>query len=364
MTALEEARRQLAVYTACCYCEGYCAVFPALERRPILLAGDVAQLANLCHDCRACYQACMYAPPHEFGIDVPSLLSRARVESYERFAWPGRLAWAFRHPSAAVVGATAAGMALAVAAALASRGRSGAPAGPGDFYAVVPYAAMAVPALVLSGFALAVLAVGFTRSWRAAGGEARELLDGRLWLTAAWEALTLRWLSGGGGGCRYPDRERPSSARRALHLLVVGGLALAFAATGAAAVLQDLMGRPPPYPVLSAPVLLGTVGGVGIVAGCTGLLALKPARGSDLAGARSRALDRAFVGALELAAITGMLTLALRGTSALGTALALHLGSLAGLYVTAPYGKLVHGVHRLAALLRDAAERRRELPAE
>jgi citrate/tricarballylate utilization protein len=357
---LAEARRQLAVCGACRYCEGYCAVFPALERRPILLAGDVAQLANLCHDCRACYQACMYAPPHEFGVDVPALLARARLDSYERFAWPRRLGWTFRHPRAAVAAASAAGLAIAGAAALAGGGLLGSHLGPGAFYAVVPYLAILVPALVVSAFVAAVMAAAFGRSWRAAGGRPGELLDGRLWLTATVEALTLRWLGGGGGGCHYPDRERPSSARRVLHVLLVGGLLLAFAATVTAAVLQDVLGRLPPYPVLSVPVVLGTLGGAAVIAGCTGLLVLKPAAGDDLAPAASRSLDRALLAALELVAVTGMLTLALRATPALGVALVLHLGSLVALYVTAPYGKLVHGVHRFAALLRDAAERRAE----
>jgi citrate/tricarballylate utilization protein len=103
--------------------------------------------------------------------------------------------------------------------------------------------------------------------------------------------------------------------------------------------------------VLSLPVLLGAVGGVAIVAGCTGLLALKPGT------VRASSLDVAFLAALDAAAITGMLTLGLRATPALGLALTLHLGSLVALYVTAPYGKLVHAVHRFAALLRDAGER-------
>src|SRR5437763_16617372 len=93
---LAEARRQLAVCNACRYCEGYCAVFPALERRSIVLAGDLAYLANLCHDCRACYQACMYAPPHEFAVTVPALLSAARHRSHDSLARPPALAWAFR----------------------------------------------------------------------------------------------------------------------------------------------------------------------------------------------------------------------------------------------------------------------------
>jgi citrate/tricarballylate utilization protein len=348
---LGEARRQLDVCNACRYCEGYCAVFPALERRSILLDGDVAQLANLCHDCRACFQACMYAPPHEFGVDVPALLARARLESYERFAWPRRLGPAFRHPSLAVVGATVAGVALALAAALAFGDPLAAGVGAGAFYAVVPYVLMLVPALVASAFVGVVLVAGLARFWRATGGMARELVDARRWLVAGREALTLRWLGGGGGGCYHPDPERPSGARRALHLAVVGGLALAFAATVAAAVLQDMLGQPPPYPVPSAPVLLGTAGGVATIAGCTGLLTLR------LGTAPARSLDTAFLVVLDLAAITGMLTLGLRATPALGPALTLHLGSLAALYVTAPYGKLVHAVYRFAALLRDVGER-------
>jgi len=298
----------------------------------------------------------MYAPPHEFGVNVPALLGAARLESYERFAWPRRLGWAFRHGSLAVVGATAVGLGLAAAVAALGGGLLGAHEGPGAFYAVVPFLAMAVPALVVSAFAAAVVAAGLVRFRRATG--AGDLARRGDWQAAAGEALTLRWLGGGGGGCYYPDRERPSGARRALHGLVVGGLALAFASTVTAAVLQELLGRQPPYPVVSAPVLLGTVGGAAIVAGSTGLLAVTPARGADLAGGAARALDRAFLAALDAAAITGLLTLSLRSTPALGVALVLHLGCLAALYATAPYGKLVHAVYRFAALLRDASERR------
>jgi citrate/tricarballylate utilization protein len=197
----------------------------------------------------------------------------------------------------------------------------------------------------------AVLAAGMVRFRRAAGGAGRELLDVRAWLAAGREALTLRWLDGGGGGCYYPDPERPSDVRRVLHGAVVAGLLLAFAATVVAAVLQDALGQLPPYPVVSAPVLLGTAGGMATIAGCTGLLALRAWR------ARALSLEAAFLVALDAAAITGMLTLGLRATPLLGAALVLHLGTLVALYVTAPYGKLVHAVYRFAALLRDVGER-------
>ena len=59
-----EANRQLVICNACRYCEGLCPVFRAIETRRDFGKGDVFYLANLCHDCRACYSACMFTPPH------------------------------------------------------------------------------------------------------------------------------------------------------------------------------------------------------------------------------------------------------------------------------------------------------------
>src|SRR5665213_3121356 len=78
-----EATRQLDVCNSCRYCEGLCAVFPALERRTVLASGDLTQLANVCHDCRACFDACMYDAPHEWDINIPKVLSALRVADYE-----------------------------------------------------------------------------------------------------------------------------------------------------------------------------------------------------------------------------------------------------------------------------------------
>jgi citrate/tricarballylate utilization protein len=51
--------------------------------------------------------------------------------------------------------------------------------------------------------------------------------------------------------------------------------------------------------------------------------------------------------------------LAFRETSAMGTLLVIHLGLVAGLFITAPYGKFAHVVYRYAALVRYAIEQRR-----
>ena len=61
----------MTVCNSCRYCEAYCPVFPAMEERLVFKPADLAYLANLCHNCGECLYACQYAPPHEFGINVP-----------------------------------------------------------------------------------------------------------------------------------------------------------------------------------------------------------------------------------------------------------------------------------------------------
>src|SRR5579864_2479426 len=92
----EEANRQLIICNACRYCEGYCPVFRAIETRRDFKQGDVFYLSNLCHDCRACYYACMYSPPHEFAVNLPQIMSEARLESYKAWSWPSSLAGSFQ----------------------------------------------------------------------------------------------------------------------------------------------------------------------------------------------------------------------------------------------------------------------------
>jgi citrate/tricarballylate utilization protein len=224
---------------------------------------------------------------------------------------------------------------------------------------VLPYLVLLVPALAVSFFFLAVVWGGAIRLVRGAGGSLRSLLDPGVWIGAAGDALTLRYLGGGGDECYYPTRDRPSAARRLLHSCVFYGFVLAFASTVAAAILQDLLHQEPPYPLVSVPVVLGVLGGAGIIVGTTGLLWLKTRSDRALGTATMLRMDAAFLVVLDLASITGLLTLALRTTPLLGTMLVLHLAVLAALYVTAPYGKFVHWVYRVAAILQHRVEESR-----
>ena len=91
---IDEARRQAQICNACRYCEGYCAVFPAMHAERAFSDGDLTQLANLCHNCRGCYYACQYTAPHEFDLNLPQALAELRQDSWRSYAWPagfGRL---------------------------------------------------------------------------------------------------------------------------------------------------------------------------------------------------------------------------------------------------------------------------------
>jgi citrate/tricarballylate utilization protein len=348
---------QLEVCNACRYCEGYCAVFPALEKRRRFTPGDVVYLANLCHDCRACFYAWMYAPPHEFGVNIPKALAEVREQTYAGYALPRvvsdlakRNAWLFI--SVALVSA------VLYALVGISGGLFGQHQGPGAFYQVVPYLAMMLPALLLSIYAVGVVLVGAFAFARDTHGKPGDFLQWRALKEAGGDALGLRYLRGGAaGGCTYPT-ERASNSRLILHMLVFYGFLSAFAATIAAFILQDVFGQLPPYPILSVPVILGTLGGVAMIVGATGMLYLKWRSDRAPADERSVKLDWVFLLSLDVVSITGMLLLGLRETSVMGLLLVVHLATVLALYVSAPYGKFAHFVYRYAALIQNRLEQR------
>ena len=358
---IEEAQRALAICNACRYCEGYCATFPALQRRLSFTEGDIRYLGNLCHNCGACLYACQYAPPHEFALNFPRLMAQVRAHSWQRYAWPGFLARAFESNGLFTSLATAAGLVffLLFAAWLAGPERLFAAHSDaqGSFYAVIPHGAMVAVFGAVSLFVLAAFAVGFVRFWRDTGERDSAFTPGPA-LGAVRDAVVLRYLDGGGDGCTYPD-EKPSFARRTFHHLTFYGFLLCFAATSTATIYHYVLDWKAPYPFWSLPVLLGTVGGVGLLVGPAGLAWLKRRRDPDLADPAQRGMEAGFLALLFLTSLTGLALLAFRETAAMGMLLVAHLGVVLALFATMPYGKFVHALYRLAALARFHLERRR-----
>ena len=200
----QEAERLMVICNACRYCEGYCAVFPAMTRRLEFPAADIRYLANLCHHCGACLHACQYAPPHEFALNLPRAMASVRGHSHARNAWPAALGRLYERNGAmlAVVGSGA--FALLVALVLGTRGRLWGAIAAGDFYAILPHRLLVGLFAPVFAFAVIALAVGVGRFWRGGPGGP---LGAAAAAEAARDALRLKYLDGGHG--RREARQEP-----------------------------------------------------------------------------------------------------------------------------------------------------------
>ena len=355
--ALAEADRLMTICNACRYCEGLCAVFPAMEMRRTFADADLNYLANLCHQCGACYSDCQYSPPHEFNVNVPAALAVLRNDSYAAYAWPRLFAGAFAN-SGFVVGSLTAvslaalciGMVAATApATLWSRHA-------GDFYALMPHTAMVALFGVVALYAVLALTLSLRGFWRDIDADGPRTGPAAI-AQAVSDTAQLRYLGGGGGGCSS-ESEKPSAARRIFHHLTFYGFLFCFAATSVATLYHYAFGWHAPYAVLSLPVALGSIGGVGLLIGPGGLFVLSAKRDPKLIDAARRGMDVIFVALLMLTSLTGFALLAWRGSSGMGILLAVHLGVVLGLFLSLPYGKFVHGLYRFLALVKYARERR------
>src|SRR5258708_26057175 len=159
-SALAEADRLMTVCNSCRYCEGLCAVFPAMEMRRSFVDGDLTYFANLCHGCGACYYDCQFSPPHEFNVNVPQNLAQVRAESYQAYAWPRAFAGMFARNGLAIALVAALSVAIFILGVVAANDPAvvfGANGGAGAFYRLMPHNAMA--ALFGAVFLYAIMAL-------------------------------------------------------------------------------------------------------------------------------------------------------------------------------------------------------------
>ena len=350
-----EVDRVMTICNSCRYCEGFCAVFPAMTRRLEFGKADINYLANLCHNCGACLHACQYATPHEFAINVPQAMAKVRLETYIDYAWPPALGALYKRNGLTLALALTAALTLFLALAAARQGSLlQTPAG-GNFYSVFPHNLMVSLFAPIFLFALLALGLGLRRFWKdvsPGAASAAAVVD------AADKALRLKFLDGGHGqGCNEAD-DAFTLARRRFHHFTFYGFMLCFAATSVATLFHYLLGWEAPYDYASLPKLLGLTGGISLVIGTIGLLRLNFKRHAMHGDAAQQPMDRGFIVLLLLTALTGLALLPARDSAALTLTLCLHLGAVMALFATMPYGKFAHGFFRTAALLKWAIEKR------
>ena len=356
---MREGEHLMTVCNSCRYCEGYCAVFPAMELRQNFTDGDLRYLANLCHNCSACYYACQYAPPHEFAINPARTFAKIRLESYRNYAWPKPLAKAFTKNGlvvSLVLSFTLIAFLLGTSLLLGPKALL-TPVPGGNFYQITSHRFLVVS---FSGVFLVVVLVwmvGFIHFWHDADERLSDLLHPWPAIEALKDVLKLEYLNAG-GGCADP-RDQPSQARRCFHQFTFYGFLLCFAATLVAAIYHYAFGWIAPYRFTSLPVLLGTLGGMALLIGPSGLYVLERSRNRVTGDESQYGMDTAFLAELVLTSLTGLLLLVFRQTAGVGSLLVIHLGAVMALFLTLPYGKFVHGVYRSAALVKYALERSR-----
>ncbi|WP_449100876.1 tricarballylate utilization 4Fe-4S protein TcuB [Pseudomonas veronii] len=358
-----EVQRQMTVCNACRYCEGFCAVFPAMTRRLEFSQADIHYLANLCHNCGACLHACQYAAPHEFAINVPKAMAKVRLDTYAEYAWPQAMGTLYRRNGLTLALASGAGLALFLCLTLMMMGNLFTAMPGGNFYGIFPHNTLALMFGAVFGFAVLALAIGVRRFWRNVSPvEASCQQTTSAALEASANVATLKYLDGGHGeGCNNAD-DRFTLWRRRFHHFTFYGFMLCFAATGVATLYHFLLGWSAPYPVLSVPVMLGIVGGFGLLVGPAGLLWLNLRRNAEHGDEQQKPMDRGFIALLFLVSASGLALLAFRESMALGLLLAIHLGLVMAFFLTMPYSKFAHGIFRSTALLKYSIEKRQPNP--
>lgn len=348
--SVKEARRQVGICNACRYCEGFCSVFPSLQQLRHHKDGDLTQLANLCHNCRACHYSCQYTAPHEFNINIPQVLAEVRVDSWQRLSRPRILSQAFQRHGV-FIGVFLVMLLTILIGIIGQQPKSDAD----GFYAFMSHSLMVtifLPAFVIP---LVLIADALRQYWREIGGNSIRFSHIK---GAFKQAVLLKNLDGGQGqGCNFEKQDHYSNTRRYWHQAVVMGFLLCFASTSTGTLLHYFWNMPAPYAWYTLPKLLGVPGGILLTTGCTVLALIKCKADRSLGASHVWGAEMAFVLLLGMTGLTGLALYAATATDQVSWLLAFHLACVLCLFVLLPYSKMVHGFFRLAALIRDQQTR-------
>jgi len=327
-----------------------------MTRRLSFPQSDVHYLANLCHNCGACLHACQYAPPHDFGVNIPQVMAQVRLKTYERFAWPHFMGKTYAQNGLWL--ALCLFIALTVFIKLIVLSNEGA-ASATQFYQLMDHGTMVslfAPVFLFDVLALSIGLLGFNGYLRTATSSTpASALD---LAQATHNVATLKYLDGGHqDGCNNAD-DAFTLYRRRMHHLTFYGFLLCFASTSVATLDHYLLGFEAPYGLNTLPKILGSIGGVFLLFGSMGLGYLNITRHKDHGDLKQKPMDLGFIALLILVSSSGLLLWLCGQTQALPILLASHLASVMALFLTLPYGKFAHGIYRTAALIRFAVEKR------
>lgn len=358
-----EAVRQFTICNSCRYCEGYCAVFPAIESKNSYDNSYIDYVANLCHDCRNCYYACPYTSPHEFSINIPLLLSSIRIKNYVKYTYPEKVSRSFfEKPITSGIVVTILSIIVTWIFALLIENPSRIfqkYTYSGSFYVILPYWITIALGFTLLGYVITIMGISSFKYWRTIRNP-NSSVSLSAFTKALWDSISHKYFKGGDAGCDYPDMF--SGYRRLYaHFSLFLGFILTALSTISAAIYQNVLSLFPPYPYLSLPVIFGTLGGILIIISTSTLTYHKRKGGREnLVERKMIKLDVFLLALLALISITGIAVLILRNTEYMGAILITHVGITISFFALAPYSKLIHIPYRILSLTRYRIERSRK----
>ncbi len=349
---IKETQRQMHICNACRYCEGLCPVFPTITKYREFNEHTLHYLANLCHNCQACYHGCQYTSPHEFNINIPQVFNAVRNDTFTQFTTPAQFAKFFMYSARTGFILTALCITLLFILAIFFTGNLwSVPAPEESFFKIIPLWLMSGIPIVISIFVIISIMTSIIKfkNFIVIEKSKKPLITIGKTLS---NILTLSHLNGSKhkAGC-YSYSNTRGFLFKTFHFFVFYGFALCFLATSVASYYHYILGITAPYDYNSAPVILGSIGGIMLIIGTVGILYLKKVSHKVMHNTM-QSLEYTFIYLLLFVALTGMILLITRETIWMAFWLSVHLGFVFSLFLVVPYSKFMHSIYRFLAILK------------
>ncbi len=354
----ENARFSMNICNACRYCENICPVFKAIELRRTFSEKDIIYIANLCHDCRGCYYACQYAPPHPFDINIPKILGTLRLETYKKYKKSNFSKKIIENPHLFSIGIFIISFLFYITSFVIYNGTTNLLQlydQHNSFYRVLPENFLIITMLIPFVISLTLYIKSLIDYCNYVDIKKAGFFKISNHIKSLKSIIFLEFLDGGNYGCNYPN-EKYSFSRKIYHQFVFFGFIIAFISTLMAAFMSHILNISPPYSITSLPVIFGTIGGTLMILGLSGLLYLRSKMDRIPYSENINSMDINFILILSFIVITGFLVLIFRATMFMPVLLIIHLSIIVTFFIMLPLNKLQHAIFRYVSIYKYFSE--------
>ncbi len=333
---IEDAKKQLTICNACRYCEGYCAVWDAIEFKSVLNTDYIYHLANLCHDCRDCFYACPYnEPEHEFKLNIPKILGDVRSETYISYVKPKFMQFALQRPTLFTMISSAIAIVIVVLYASLLFGFS--KFSTLSMTTIMP-ASLFERATVLLYFYLMVM-----WSWEGISYWSKISEKGHLTfvglLRGLYDVVLHTNFRGGGTGCKVPEQNN-RYFRLTSHTLVFFGFLVALIAISFYPNIYGYTG------------ILYLIGSFALSTGTVGLFYIHLVDKRSSRSEKQSSMDYPFTFLLFIVGITGIIIPISTDKSWFNWNFLIHDALIMVVFLIAPFSKFMHPVFRFVSLIK------------